>query len=101
MVKKVRNVHVNSGYPECPICLDDLVQSLMELSLDCSKLEFYNNDTARKRVVKGIRAHEKLVKQFKERLTVELRIEIAEYLKTEKNDFKGNVDFFKGIKKKK
>ena len=73
----------------------------MELSLDCSKLEFTHNNNARKRVLKGVREHEKLIKQFKERLTVEIRVDIAENLKREKNDFDGNVDFFKGIKKKK
>lgn len=100
MVSKLRNVHKNSGYPDCPICLDDLVRSLMEMSKDCAELEFLNNNKARKRVLEQLRDHEKLVKQFKERFMVEIRIDIAEHLKNEKNDFSGNADFFANIKKK-
>lgn len=77
MSARIRNLHRTTGRPDCPLCLDEILNFGLSLSKDCATLEVENNNVVRKRLVKKFRELELMAKEVKDRL----RFEIAEEVK--------------------
>lgn len=86
----IRNLHRSTGRPDCPICLDDITKFAVSLSEDCATLELENNDAARKRLVKGFRELEYMVKDVKTRLMTDVLVEVKNNVKNRVHPAKGN-----------